>query len=171
MLVARQQIGPRLAVRSDASDIAQETMLEAHQAFARFRGASEPEFSEWIQEIHRRNLKDAVQKHVFAAKRCIDKERPMADMNGSATLPIWEPAADQTSPSQRCVKGEKALRLAEAVEGLPEMQREAVRLRHLQGWHLDEIAQHLDRSPTATAGLLKRGIAALRETMSGETWL
>ncbi len=74
MVMARQQIGLRLAVRSDASDIVQQTLLDAYQAFSQFRGVSEPEFSRWIQEIYGHNLADAVQKHLFAAKRSRDCE-------------------------------------------------------------------------------------------------
>jgi RNA polymerase sigma-70 factor (ECF subfamily) len=40
-LLARVQIGQRLQGKVDASDLVQETFLEAHRHFARFRGASE----------------------------------------------------------------------------------------------------------------------------------
>jgi RNA polymerase sigma-70 factor (ECF subfamily) len=170
-VIARQHIGPKLAVRSDASDIVQETMLEAHQAFSRFRGSREPEFSRWIQEIYAHNLAEAVQKHVFAGKRSLDKEQPMVDMNGSASIRMWDPPGKDTSPSQKLIKGETALRFAEVLETLPDMQREAVRLKLLEGRRIDEIAKMLDRSLAATAGLLKRGMAKLRETMSEESWL
>ena len=45
------------------------------------------------------------------------------------------------------------------------VQREAVRLRHLEGWALADIARHLDRTPAATAGLIKRGMQALRRQL------
>jgi RNA polymerase sigma-70 factor (ECF subfamily) len=48
---------------------------------------------------------------------------------------------------------------------LPDDQREAVRLRHLEGWALADIAQHLGRTPAATAGLIKRGMQALRRQL------
>jgi RNA polymerase sigma-70 factor, ECF subfamily len=56
------------------------------------------------------------------------------------------------------------------LESLPEIQREAVRLRHLEGWHVDRIARQLNRSLPAAAGLIKRGLAALRAKMLEESW-
>ena len=46
---------------------------------------------------------------------------------------------------------------------LPEAQREALLLKHCQGWSMAEIGRHLDRSPTAVASLLQRGLKQLRE--------
>jgi DNA-directed RNA polymerase specialized sigma24 family protein len=40
-----------------------------------------------------------------------------------------------------------------------------VRLRHLQGWSLQEIASQFDRTPSAAAGLIKRGLEAIRNEM------
>ena len=46
---------------------------------------------------------------------------------------------------------------------LPQDQREALRLRYLEGKTLLEIAERLDRSEMAVAGLLKRGLRSLRD--------
>jgi RNA polymerase sigma-70 factor (ECF subfamily) len=60
------------------------------------------------------------------------------------------------------LQGEQAVRLAQALETLPADQREAVRLRHLEGQSLAEMAHRLERSERAVAALLNRGIVALR---------
>ena len=70
-----------------------------------------------------------------------------------------------SSPSQKAIRGEEAERLGQALAALPNDQREAVRLRHLEGWALADIACHLGRSPAATAGLIKRGMQALRRQL------
>jgi RNA polymerase sigma-70 factor (ECF subfamily) len=64
--------------------------------------------------------------------------------------------------------GEAAARLAEAIESLPEDQREAIRLRHLEGWTLEQLAVRFGRSESAVAGLLKRGLRGLRHHFRGE---
>jgi RNA polymerase sigma-70 factor, ECF subfamily len=170
LLKARREIGPKLAARSSPSDVVQETMMEATRAFEGFRGQSEPEFSAWINQIHDRNMAEAARKHVHAAKRAVAKEQRMDQGDASATISWWEPAADQSSPTQRLIRGERALRLARALEKLPEKQRRVVCLRHIEGWSLDKIAEELGRSAAATAGLVKRGLQALREDMSQESW-
>jgi RNA polymerase sigma-70 factor (ECF subfamily) len=52
--------------------------------------------------------------------------------------------------------------MAEALDSLPEAQREALTLHYLQGWSLDDIGRQLGRSPSAVAGLIKRGLKQLR---------
>jgi RNA polymerase sigma-70 factor (ECF subfamily) len=73
--------------------------------------------------------------------------------------------AGLSSPSEKAIRGEEEHRLAEALTTLPADQREAVRLRHLEGWALADIARSLGRSPAATAGLIKRGMQALRRRL------
>ena len=63
------------------------------------------------------------------------------------------------------MRGEDAVRLAAALCELPEDQRKAVRLRHLEGFTLQQLAEHFDRSPEAVAGLLKRGLRKLRKLL------
>jgi RNA polymerase sigma-70 factor (ECF subfamily) len=86
-------------------------------------------------------------------------------MNGSRAG--WL-AADQSSPSHRAIRAEAAIKLARALRQLPEDQREAVRLRHLEGWSLSELAEHFGRSQFAVAGLVKRGLQTLRTVMSAD---
>jgi RNA polymerase sigma-70 factor (ECF subfamily) len=61
------------------------------------------------------------------------------------------------------IRIEMVLQVATAMEQLPAAQREAIRLRYIEGLPVSEIASRLDRSITAVAGLLKRGLEALRE--------
>ena len=89
----------------------------------------------------------------------------MDDSQGGGSPLKQELDAGLTSPSQQAIRGEEEQRLNEAVAALPDDQREAVRLRHLEGWALDDIARHLGRTPAATAGLIKRGVKALRRQL------
>jgi RNA polymerase sigma-70 factor (ECF subfamily) len=52
--------------------------------------------------------------------------------------------------------------LAQALEKLPEVCREVVRLRHLHGWPIADIARHVGRTPSAVATLLCRGLKQMR---------
>lgn len=55
-LLADLQLNPRLQVREDASEIVQQTTLEAHGDFADFRGRTEAELRAWLKTILPRNL-------------------------------------------------------------------------------------------------------------------
>src|SRR5262249_27158432 len=154
----RLHLERRLRAKLDPSDLVQQTLVQAYQALNQFRGQSEAELAAWLRQILARNL--AMAGRAFArARRDLAREQSLeaALAESSARLEAGL-AADQSSPSQRAAANEQALRLAEALEQLPEAQREALVLQHWQGWSLARIGEHLGRSPEAVAGLIKRGL-------------
>ena len=164
-LLARLQLDPRWQAKLDPSDIVQQTLLQAHQALDQFRGKSSAEQAAWLRQILARVLANAA-RDFSRAKRDVGRERSLelALEQSSSRLDAWL-AAEQTSPSESVERNEQLLRLAEALAQLPQDQREAVTLHHLQGWSLAELAQHLARSEGAVAGLLHRGFKRLRELL------
>src|SRR5262249_2741256 len=101
------------------------------------------------------------------ARRDVGRERSLerAVEESSARLEAWL-AAEQSSPSQRAEKNEELLRLADALEQLPEAQRQAVILHHLQGCPLAQVAEQMGRSEGAVAGLLHRAFRRLRDLLN-----
>jgi RNA polymerase sigma-70 factor (ECF subfamily) len=164
-LLARLHLDPRLRGKLDPSDVVQQTLVQAYQALDQFRGTSDGELAAWLRQILARNLAMAV-RDFARAKRDLARERSLegALAQSSSRLDAWL-AADQSSPSCQAQRKEQAVRLAEALEQLPEAQREALVLQHWQGWSLAQIGEHLGRSPEAVAGLIKRGLKRLRELM------
>ena len=167
----QQEIGPKLRKRVDAADVVQIAFVEACQDINKFRGNSENEFSAWLQQIVINRFKNVIRDNK-AAKRDPAKEntwriRP----DQSSTSICWMNAAAHTSTaSKRLIEGERALKISAALAQLPDAQRLAVTMRHLQGMTLADIAEQLERSPEATAGLLKRGLAKLRSIMNNESF-
>jgi RNA polymerase sigma-70 factor (ECF subfamily) len=162
LLLARMEFGPQARGRLDPSDVVQQTLLEAHRTRDQFRGHGEAEMAAWLRRLLVCNIVDA-RRALGRAKRDVARERSLESFleQSSARLGACL-AADQTSPSQAAERHERAVRLASALGTLPEAQREALVLRHVQGLSLAEISEQLGRSPAAIAGLLKRGARALR---------
>jgi RNA polymerase sigma-70 factor, ECF subfamily len=165
LLLARVRLDPKLQGKLDASDVVQQTLLEAHQGLPRFRGHTVAEQAAWLRQILARNLANAV-RDLRRGKRDVARERSLqASLDESASqLETWL-AADQSSPSQQAERHERALRLAEALVALPEAQREAVVLRHWQGMSLEEIGKQLNCTTAAVTGLLHRGLKNLRKQL------
>jgi RNA polymerase sigma-70 factor (ECF subfamily) len=69
--------------------------------------------------------------------------------------------ANDTSPSEVLERNEQSLRLLEAMQTLPERQRQAIIQKHLRGASLKQVAESLEISESAAAGLLHRGRMAL----------
>jgi RNA polymerase sigma-70 factor (ECF subfamily) len=166
-LLAREQMNDRLQTKLDPSDVVQQTLAEAIEHEGQFRGKSDAEKAGWLRQILGNNLAD-IHRRFGAAKRVIGREHPLDAVleQSSAKLGNWLANAT-SSPSQKAMRHEDAVQLAQALEQLPDAQREAVMLRHLHGNSLNQIAATLDRTPAATAGLLKRGLKQLREILDG----
>jgi RNA polymerase sigma-70 factor (ECF subfamily) len=162
LTLARMQLAPQLRAKLDASDVVQQTLLEACQQRDQFRGQSPGELLAWLRQILAHNLTDAL-RAFRRAKRDVARERYVRQAldQSSVRVEAWL-AAEQTSPSQYVVRHEEAVHLAQALSRLPDAQREALVLRYWDGWSLKEISRQMDRSPTAVAGLLKRGLKQLR---------
>ncbi len=166
LLLARMKLDRKLRGKLDASDVVQQTLLEAHQALASFRGDDRGAQAAWLRQILARNLGNAV-RDLTRAKRDVRKERALkTDLDASASqLEGWL-ADGQSSASQKMERQERSLQLAEALAQLPETQRDAVVLRHFQGLALAEIAEQLGCTTAAVAGLLQRGLKNLRKSLA-----
>jgi RNA polymerase sigma-70 factor (ECF subfamily) len=168
LLLARMQLDPGPGHRIDPSDVVQQTLLEAHAKAAQFHG-DDSALAAWLRQALVNNLRDA-RRALRRDKRDVRREQPLAEAVEQSSVRLEGMlAAAQSSPSEQAARSEDLLRLAEALTHLPEGQREAIVLHHLQGCSLSDTARRLARTDAAVAGLLHRGLKKLRELMtSGE---
>jgi RNA polymerase sigma-70 factor (ECF subfamily) len=164
--VRRLQLDPRLRRRFDSSDLVQETLLNAHAQLNRFRGRSEAEFVRWLQEVLAHTAADQVRR-ARAQKRDVGLEQPLqaALAESSSRLEAFL-ASGQPSPGEQAERHELLLRLAQALEQLPEDQRDVVVQRDLEGASIAAVAERLGRTRRSVAGLLLRGRRKLRELLA-----
>jgi RNA polymerase sigma-70 factor (ECF subfamily) len=165
-VLARVHLDQRLRGKLDPADVVQQALLRAYAAWPEMKNAQQPVLASWLRRILARTLADVV-KHYDRDKRAVGLERSIeARLERSASgLAAWL-TADQTSPSQAAERNEDLLRLADALTALPEVQREVVVLKHLRGWTLQRIANHIDRTVPAVASLLRRGLEDLRRRLT-----
>lgn len=163
--IADRQLRGRIAVRMDASDVVQQTFLEVQRGIGRFEGDDASTLAAWLERVLQNAVARTIRDHALLQKRDVRRERPLEAVphSGSGLQPA--PAAHMTTPSQQAIRGEEADRLSVALAQLPPDQQQAVRLRHLEGRSLAEISRYFGRSESATAGLIKRGMEALRTAL------
>jgi len=166
-LLARLEVSPAMRDKVDLSGVIQQTLLEAHQGLAGQpdRRRTDEELAAWLRSILSHNLTDVLRK-LGARKRDVRREWSLdAALDQSASrLERWL-AVEQSSPSQRAIRQEELLRMAEAMDGLPDAQRRAIELHHLRSLPLSAIAVELSTTKAAVAGLLHRGMKALRSRL------
>jgi RNA polymerase sigma-70 factor (ECF subfamily) len=152
----------RLRRRFDGSDVVGETMARAVGALEQFRGTTEAELLKWLQVILHNAFRDMVRRE-RAGKCTPELEASLAEVVGqsSARLDSFL-AARQASPSEQAEGNEVLLRFAQAVETLPREQRDVVLLRDVYDLPVKQIAEQLERTEKAVAGLLLRGRRQLR---------
>ena len=160
-MLARLHLHPRLHGKLDASDVVQQTLLSAHANREQFRGHTEAELLGWLRQILANHLAGALRRF-GAGMRDVNRERSLED--AAARLDVWL-VADQSTPSQHVVREELHLRLADALSRLPENQRLAIELHHLNGCTLAEAAEQMGKSKNSVIGLLFRGLKTLRELL------
>ncbi len=162
-LVARAQVESWLQAKVDASDIVQETLLEAHRDFHRFQGTTEGEWLAWLRRILSHNAADYVRRFHGTAKRQARREtRWQQAVDSSASIAEREPAAPDETPSQQVMRHDRELAVAAALAQLPEDYREVIMLRNLQRLPFDEVAQRMGRSRPAAQMLWARAIKKLQ---------
>ncbi len=138
-----------LGDRAEAEDVTQETMLRLWKAAPKWR-PGEAKVSTWAYRVGRNLCIDRLRKH-----------RPV-DLDA-----IPEPPSDAPSAAATLLEADRARALDRALSRLPERQRAAVTLRHLEGLANPEIAEVLEISVEAVESLTARGKRALAALLAG----
>ncbi len=162
-LLARLQIHRRLQGKADASDIVQETFLQANLGFDEFQGQTERQLLQWLRQILASRLAGLVRRYYQTQQRDPRLERDMArELDRSSMALDRALLAGESSPSHGAARREQGVLLAEALEQLPADYREVIILHNLQGLTFSDVAGQMQRSPEAVRKLWIRGLAKLR---------
>ncbi|MBS0207279.1 MAG: sigma-70 family RNA polymerase sigma factor [Planctomycetes bacterium] len=164
-LLARMQLASQLRGKLDASDVIQQTVMQAHARRDQFHGKTEEEWIGWLRTILANVLTSTMRAYRTGA-RDIRLERSIdACLEESASRVEEWLVASQSSPSLQASRHEELIRLAGALALLPAEQREAVELHHLQGRTVAEVGAVMGRTRPAAMGLIFRGLKRLRELL------
>lgn len=165
-VVARAQVESWLRAKADASDIVQETLVEANRDFRHFRGATEAEWLAWLRQILSRNAADFVRRYRGTDKRQQRLEVPLAPPPDHSSLAAGlEPRDNGETPTQEIMRLEREIQVADAIMRLEPDHQEVVVLRNLERLPFEEVAQRMNRSRPATQMLWMRAVRRLQEEL------
>jgi RNA polymerase sigma-70 factor (ECF subfamily) len=146
---ARAQVESWLKRKVDASDLVQQTLLEAFRDFDRFEGCSEQEWLAWLRRILAHNVSDFIRRYRGTAKRQVRREVSFRDLSDTGLKHgAPEPIAPGGTPSQEFLRIE-----------------EVIVLRNLQRLAFNEVAERMGRSRPAVQMLWMRAIKKLQEAL------
>src|SRR5262249_36467907 len=77
LLLARRELDGELRAKGSASDLVQETFLEAHRDFPAFRGTSPAELLAWLRQLLLNNVRDFTKGYFGRDKRDVLREVPL----------------------------------------------------------------------------------------------
>ncbi len=166
LAIAERQLDPELRAKGGASDLVQETFLEAQRDFARFEGASPDELRAWLRQVLLNNVGAFTRRFVATSKRAVAREvafRADGSSVGAADLL----AGSSVSPSALAIEHEQAAALRLALARLPDEYRRVVVLRFEDGLSFEEIGRLTGRSPDAARKIWARAMERLRQEWEG----
>lgn len=165
------RMDPRLNPRVDASDVVQEALMEATRKLPDYLERGGCAFYPWLRRIAWERLAQLHRRHIEAQRRSVKREvRHGVGLSDRSTMLLAEQlAASGTSVGGQLVRKEVCLRVGQALEELPELDREAVVLRHLEQLSLGEAAAVLDISTEAARSRYRRAIERLHDVLSEDS--
>jgi RNA polymerase sigma-70 factor (ECF subfamily) len=166
--VAEHELDAGLRAKGGASDIVQQTFLEAQQDFGRFVGTSESELLAWLRRMLLNNISNFRRFHVQTHKRSANREVPIHPADSNAQERSWL-ADGMATPSKEMMAGEQEEALYAALDRLPEDYAQVLRLRYVEGLPFEEVAQKMGRTANAVRKLWARAIEKLQEEMEPPT--
>jgi RNA polymerase sigma-70 factor (ECF subfamily) len=165
-LLARVQLESRFAAKFDASDVVQQTLLEA---VPNFRGSTEAELTAWLRQILAHALAHEIRRYHGTAKRDITQEVSLEAELAQSSQRLGSLLAESgPSPSQQAARRELDVLLADVLARLSPDHRDVLIFRHLENLSHDDIATRMNRSAGAVRMLWVRALAALREACGQE---
>jgi RNA polymerase sigma-70 factor (ECF subfamily) len=166
-VLARVQIGRRLQGKLDASDLVQDTLLDAHRQFGSFQGKDEHQLVRWLKQILAGKVADVVRRYFGTKGRDVRLEQDLVlDLEHSSQALGHDLAASVSSPSQKAVRREQGVLLADALEELPDDYRDVLIFRHIEGLTFSEVARRMQRSQDSVEKLWLRALAQLRRVFA-----
>jgi RNA polymerase sigma-70 factor (ECF subfamily) len=162
------RLDPVLARRVDASDIVQDVLIEATLRLNDYLKKPDMSFPLWLRHLAQDRIIDTHRRHRLAQRRSLDKEEPIHgpawadDSSASLVAHLIDP---ERTPSTEAVRVELQRKLAAAIDGLPEDDREIILMRHTEQLTNQEVAGVLGLTEAAASMRYLRALRRLRAVL------
>jgi RNA polymerase sigma-70 factor (ECF subfamily) len=168
LLIANRELGEGIQGKVGASDLVQETFIEAQRIFERFEGSSSQELRAWLVRILEYKIAQATRRFVGTGKRDVRREVSLDTL----TRDEWpqEPIESVPAVTPLDERSAKWATLLAAVERLPPDYRLAIEIRSFAQRPFAELAATLGRSTEAARRLWLRAVVRLRNELAANDY-
>jgi RNA polymerase sigma-70 factor (ECF subfamily) len=158
--LAEEDLDSSLRPKEGASDLVQQSFLDAHRGFKDFRGHTQAELLAWLRHILQNNLLDLARRYHGTDKRRLQREVSLDKLANADGL-----AGENSSVNSQANRREQWELVYQGLQRLSPEQRSAILLRHKEGKTFAEIGQVLERSEEAARKIWSRAIEELKRSL------
>jgi RNA polymerase sigma-70 factor (ECF subfamily) len=162
---AQRDLPADLRSKSGASDLIQETFLDAHRDFARFTGTTREELHAWLRCLLRHNFANLLRDYRTRQKRQVRRERPLGESDEPNPGCGGRPVREVVTPSEAAIRRESAERWRRAAGRLEGPRHEVFRMRCDERLSYEEIGLRLEMSPEAARKLFGRALRQVTDAL------
>ena len=155
--------------RVDVSDVVQDVMIEASGRLEKYLDDPAMAFHLWLRQIAWDRIIDTYRRHRVSAKRNMDREQPMSAPAGpdqSSMMLAVHLCDPELTPAAKATQREIAMQVEDAIEQLPDADREVILMRHYEHLSNQEIAEALNLNDAAASMRYLRAVRRLRELLT-----
>ncbi len=142
-----------LADRAEAEDVAQEAMLRLWRVAPEWR-TGEAQVTTWLYRV--------------VTNLVTDRQRARQRRQATTLDDAPEVADDAPAAVAQLIEADRMAALDRALDGLPDRQRQALVLRHIEGMSNPEIAEIMQIGVEAVESLTARAKRALASALGGQ---
>ena len=157
LLLAEKELPTDLRAKVGASDVVQESLLEAKRNFARFDGTSKAQMMVWLRAIMQTQTARLNRHYRNTLKRDLARE--------TGAFPQGELRASAESPSAVLMRAQGQTDLQRAFAILPGHYQRVIVLKNFESRSFVDIGQEMGRSPDAIRKLWFRAISSLQQLL------
>ncbi len=161
-MLADEELGSDIKVKASASDVVQDSFLEAKRDFGQFTGKSTEEFQAWLRRLMLNNVANVIRTYRGTEKRDISREVAASDFTDDWRMPSSE--KDKTA-SSIVIQNELLDTLQLAIRRLPGHYQDVIQWRNYDRASFEEIGERLERSPEAARKLWMRAVELLQQEL------
>jgi RNA polymerase sigma-70 factor, ECF subfamily len=160
--LAHKGVSPELKCKVSASDLVQETSLDAHRDFADFRGQCLEELLAWLRRILLYNAANARRRYEATGKRQLSRELPLEVFTG-----VGGQLQDSAlSPRSLLASIEEQQAVESALSRMSEDHKTVILLRSREHLSFVEIGESMDRTADAARKLWFRAVERLQHELN-----